>query len=67
VSFKPPPDVEFACYHHRKRSVQVCVSRGLNPREVIVRARRWPFSGVRVYVDGKRWGWRGDSVPTVGP
>jgi hypothetical protein len=24
-----------------------------------VRARRWPFRSVRVYVDGKRWGWAG--------
>jgi len=58
----PPPGVEFACHHYEKRSVQICVARDLEPREVIVRARRRPFRGVRVYVDGKRWGWRGDVV-----
>jgi hypothetical protein len=67
LSFRPPPDVEFECYYHAKRGVQLCVALQLNPKEIIVRARRWPFSGVRVCVDGKRWGWRGDSVPTVGP
>jgi hypothetical protein len=56
----PPAGAQFTCHHYAKRDLQVCVSAGLEPREVIVRARRWPFSGIRVYVDGKRWGWRGD-------
>jgi len=58
----PPAGVEFACHHHAKRDLQICIATELEPREVIVRARRWPFSGIRMYVDGKRWGWRGDAV-----
>jgi hypothetical protein len=57
----PPTGVAFECHHYAKRDLQVCVADDLMPREVIVRTRRWPFSGVRVYVDGKRWGWRGDA------
>lgn len=56
-----PSHVSFDCYYAR-REVQICVAEGLELREVIIRARRWPFPGVRVYVDGKRWGWRGDAV-----
>jgi len=58
----PPSDLVFDCYHHAKRDLQICVATDLGPREIIVQARRWPFSGVRVYVDGKRWGWRGEAV-----
>jgi len=56
-----PSDISFDCHHYAKRNLQVCIAANLRPQEVIVRAGKWPFSGVRVYVDGKRWGWRGEA------
>jgi hypothetical protein len=58
----PPADIEFDSHHDAKRDLQICVASNLGAREVVVRARRWPFTGVRVYVNGKRWGWRGDTI-----
>ena len=60
----PPEGIDFVCRHHAKPDAQIYVARELGLREVIVRTRRWPFSGVRVYVNGARWGWRGDASPS---
>jgi hypothetical protein len=58
----PPNDVAYECFIVQKRDVQICIAREMDPpREVSVRSRRWPLGGVRVYVDGKRWGWRGSA------
>ena len=60
---KPPAGVDFACYRHDRHDVTICIGHEVaTPHEIIVRPRRWPFRGVRVYVDGKRWGWRGEHV-----
>lgn len=61
----PPTDIDFDCYHQSRRDVHVCIPSDLEVREIIVRARRWPFSGVRIYVDGGRWGWRGVGVTSA--
>ncbi len=59
ISFdEPPRHLEFKCDHVKE--IDVCVAFNVpTPRNVDVKPRRRPFRGVRVYVDGKRWGWRG--------
>jgi hypothetical protein len=59
LAFHPPSDRAFECYLHAKRDVQICVPPDFAFSEMIVRAQRRPFGGVRVYADGKRWGRRG--------
>jgi hypothetical protein len=57
----PPVQMQFESYHHHDtRDIEICVPPDFGFSEVIVRSRRWPFSGVRVYVNGRRWGLRGD-------
>jgi hypothetical protein len=51
---------EFVCVG--VEGVEVCLAGGMPGAEVRVEASRWPRGGVRVYVDGKRWGRRGDSA-----
>ena len=62
----PPPDVTFDCEQDLRAGVEVCVADDVEAREIVVRARRWPLRGVRVYVDGKPWGTRGDVAAAGG-
>ena len=56
----PPPDVRFHCEQDLRAGVEVCIAEDVEASEIVVRARRRPLRGVRVYVDGKPWGTRGD-------
>ncbi|MBD0329145.1 MAG: hypothetical protein ICV64_03475 [Thermoleophilia bacterium] len=61
LAFAPPAEpVEFAC--RSRRGVDVCVAQDVGAREVLVRTPRRPLRGLRVHVDGKRWGWRGGAA-----
>jgi hypothetical protein len=54
-----PAELNFDQFHDDKRGIDVYLAKDVIAREVIIRSRRWPFGGVRIYVDGKRWGWGG--------
>jgi hypothetical protein len=66
LAFEVPSRGEFVCHRDAKTDVQVCLPRDAPFSEVIVRARRWPFRGARVYANGRRWGWRGEWFSTYG-
>lgn len=59
-AYSPPSGGDFESHRYAKRDLQICVPPDFPYQEVIVRARRWPLRGIRVYVNGRRWGWRGD-------
>jgi hypothetical protein len=61
MAFERPSEVwDFECTE--SEAVELCVSAGTAVHEIRVEPSRWPFGGVRVYVDGKRWGWRGPAA-----
>ena len=41
--------------------VEICVARDVDAREIVVEPRRWPLRGVRAWVNGRRWGRRGEA------
>ena len=65
-AYSPPSGGDFECHRYAKREVQICVPSDFPYQEVIVRAQRRPFRGIRVYVNGRRWGWRGDGEVSGG-
>jgi hypothetical protein len=50
---------DFECVE--SAGVEVCIDRGVGASEIRVEPRGWPLRGVRAWVDGKRWGRRGNS------
>ena len=44
----------------QRAGVEICLAPEVGAREVFVRPRRWPLPGIRVEVNGKDWGRRGE-------
>jgi hypothetical protein len=51
---------DFECVE--SSGVEICVARDVAASEIRVEPRRWPLRGLRAWVDGKRWGRRGDAT-----
>ena len=63
ISYRPPSGVEFECsFVPPDDLVQVCLERDFPFVTVSIEAKRWPTRGLRVHVDGERWGLRGGAI-----
>jgi predicted DNA-binding transcriptional regulator AlpA len=73
VSSSPPPDLLFECRFVRPLGrlwnsddaapvVQICVWEDFPFAVLRIRTQRWPLHGLRIYVDGERFGWRGSTA-----
>jgi hypothetical protein len=61
AAFEPPADVAFHTLFDA--GVEVGVGEDVDVRDTVrVTAKRWPGRGVKVLVDGKVWGRRGEAA-----
>jgi hypothetical protein len=57
LDFERPEGVDFR--RHRDAGVEIFLGTDVKAQHVRVTGRLWPFRGVKVLIDGKRWGRRG--------